>query len=139
MHMKTTRGSFDEAGQDDLDTLLTHAPRYAPPAGFAERVLAALHEDGQRQGAAPGAPLPRPWYLRPYSWGSAAAAACLAATLCLLPLLTDSHSLPADTLAVDDALLVEEVLDSIDDPDLVSAICSVSIGSYSIATGSEAH
>ncbi len=66
--MKTTRGSVDEAGflnnpqeseLDDLDTLLAHAPRYAPPAGFAERVLAALHEEE----ATAAAPLPRPWHL----------------------------------------------------------------------------
>ncbi len=125
--MNTTRGSFDEAGQDELDALLAHAPRYAPPAGFAERVMAALHE----QQEAP-APVARPFYLRPYTWATAAAA-CIAAALCLLPLLDGNDS--ADALAVDDSLLVEEVLDSIDDPDLISAICCVSTRSYSISTG----
>ncbi len=132
MRMKTTRGSLDEAAQDAaLDALLAHAPLYTPQAGFAERVLASLHEEESAT-----APLPRPWYLRPYSWASAAAAACLVATCCLLPLADNSRPLPADSLAVDDALLVEEVLDSIDDADLVSAICSVSTGAYSISTGS---
>ncbi len=124
--MKTSSASPDNIGQDDLDTLLAHAPRYAPPAGFADRVLARLHDEEETPWQT--APLPRPWYLRPYAWGSAAAAACLAATLCLLPLLNSPGELAADTLAVDDALLVEEALDAIDDPDLVTAICSVAAG-----------
>ncbi len=127
MHMKTTPGSLDDAA---LDALLAQAPRHTPAAGFVERVLASLHTEELT------APQPRPWYLRPYSWGSAAAAACLVATCCLLPLLDAFRPLPADSLAVDDALLVEEVLDSIDDADLISAICSVSTGAYSISTGS---
>ncbi len=144
--MKTTRGSFDTQGQDgwecstadELDALLALAPRYTPSAGFAERVLTALHEEEQKA-TLPVAPLPRPWYLRPYSWGSAAAAACLVATLSLLPLQEAAAPLPADSLALDDAVLVDEVLDSIDDPDLVSAICCVSAGSYSISTGRGAY
>ncbi len=130
--MKITRGSFDEVGQDDLETLLSHAPRYAPSAGFAERVIAAIHEE---EGAASTAAR-RPWYLRPYSWGSAAAAACLTASLSLLTVLETPSPQQPDALALDDALLVEAALDSIDDPDLVSAICCVSSGSYSIASGS---
>ncbi len=133
--MKNTSGSCDDVRQDELDTLLAHAPRYAPPAGFTERVMAALHEEELSAPAGRVTAPARPWYLRPYSWGSAAAAACLTAALCLFSLLTDSAPLPADALAVDDALLVDEVLDSIDDPDLVSAICSVSTGAYSISTG----
>ncbi len=117
--MKTTGGSFGETGQDELDTLLASAPRYAPSAGFAERVLAALHEEEKPLAT------PRPWYLRPYSWGSAAAA-CIAAVLALHPLFSDTRPIAADSLAVDDALLVDEALDAIADPDLVNAICSVS-------------
>ncbi len=118
--MNTSQGSNDFTGQDELDTLLAHAPRYTPPEGFAERVLAALHED-----EVPAALPQRPWYLRPYTWAGSAAAACIAATLCLFPLLSP---LQEDTFAVDDTLLVDEALNAIDDPDLVSAICSVSIG-----------
>ncbi len=122
--MKTSSDSRDDATrQDELYALLAHAPHYTPSAGLADRVITALHEE-EAYAAAP-LPLRRPWYLRPSSWGSAAAAACLVATLCLLPMQETSTSSAA--LAVDDALLVEEVLDTIDDPDLVSAICSVSI------------
>ncbi len=120
--MKTTSGSNETETLDDLDTLLSHALRYAPPADFAERVMAALHEEDK----APLPPLPRPWYLTPYTWGSAAAA-CIMAAICLLyTLKEESHLLPADAVAVDDALLVDEALAAIDDPDLISAICSVS-------------
>ncbi len=134
--MNASSARPDKAGQDTaqdaaLDALLSHAPRYAPPAGFAERVLAALHEE-----EAPAVPLTRPWYLRPYTWAGTAVAACLTASLCLLPLLEQASPLPDATLAVDDDLLVDEVLSAIDDPDLISAICSVSAGSYSISTGS---
>ncbi len=133
--MSTSPAKPDKAEQDiaqdtALNALLDYAPRYTPPAGFAERVLAALHEE-----EAPAAPTRRPWYLRPYTWAGTAAAACLTASLCLLPLLEQPSPLPDATLAVDDALLVDEVLSSIDDPDLVSAICCVSTGSYSISTG----
>ncbi len=125
--MKTTPGSIDEAEQDvELDTLLAHAPRYTPSEGFAERVLAALHEEEAE--SILSRPLPRPWYLRPYSWGSTAAAACAVACACLALLPDSSAPLAAESLAVDDALLVEEVLDTIDDPELISAICSVSNG-----------
>ncbi len=141
MHMKTTSGSQVDAEQDDLDTLLAHAPRHTPPAGFAERVLAALHEEEEQEERAQRArvTMHRPWFLRPYTWGSAAAAACLTATLCLLPLLDTPLPQAADSLALDDALLVDEALDSIDDPDLISAICSVSTGAYSITTGGGAY
>ncbi len=129
MHMKTTPRSQEDGDKlDTLDALLAHAPRYTPSAGFAERVLAALHEEEQQECPFVAVrPLPRPWYLRPYCWGSAAAAACVALLLSLLPLLEESPTeFPAESLAVDDALLVEEALDAIDDPDLISAICSVS-------------
>ncbi len=131
MQMNTTGGSFDNnkqvgthgAAPDALDTLLAHASRYTPSEGFAERVLAALHEEEKA-----AAPLPRPWYLRPYTWRSSAAAACLAATLCLLPLLNTTPAMADESLVVDDTLLIEEALDAIDDPNLVSAICSVAAG-----------
>ncbi len=130
--MKDDSASYEDTREDELDTLLTHAPRYTPPAGFAERVIAALHEEEIRATT----PQPHIWHLPPYFRRSVAAvAACLVAALCLLPWLADSPPQPTDSLALDDALLVDEVLDSIDDPDLISAICSVSTGAYSISTG----
>ncbi len=133
--MKSTPGSSVGAEFDELDALLTHAPRYAPPAGLADRVLAALHEEEAEASPLPAA---RRWYLRPYAWASTAAA-CACAAFCLLWMQESNSTLPADTLAVDDALLVDEVLDSIDDPDLISAICCVSSGTYSISTSSGAY
>ncbi len=134
-NMMTTQGSPDDAQQDvELNTLLAHAPRYTPAEGFAERVLAALHDE-----ELPLPHQPRPWYLRPYSWASAAAAACLMLVAGITLLAEGDAPLPAESLAVDDTLLVDEALDCIDDPDLISAICSVSAGAYSISTGSGAY
>ncbi len=137
--MKTSRGSVDDGEQEaKLNTLLACAPRYAPQEGLAERVLAAIHKEEatMRQDARQL----RPWCLHPYSWGGAAAAACLTLGLGIALLAGDSAStLPAESLVVDDSLLVDEVLDCIDDPDLISAICSVSGGSYSISTGAGAY
>ncbi len=116
-----------------LDALLGHASRPEPPAGFADRVLAAIHEE-----EAPVLRVRRPWYARPYAWGSAAAAAACVAVVCALNLFTGSQTSVDDSIAIEDigdAVLVDEALCSIADPDLVTALCSVSTDSYSLSSG----
>ncbi len=133
--MKTNSADIEDTA---LDALLSQAPRYMPQPGFADRVLAALHEEEEAEFAAPvfASPVRRPWYTRPYGWGSAvaAAAACLVAAVCILP-LAETQDVTANALALDDAVLVEEAFDCIEDDDLITAICCVSSGAYSISTG----
>ncbi len=116
-----------------LDALLAHASTPPPPVGLEERVLEAIRREESSlpasiRGSLATPPLrPTPWYARRRVWFSSAAAACLfAALLPFLPLGEENRT--GESLAIDDAILVDDALDLIADEELITAICSVSTG-----------
>lgn len=111
--------------QDDLrlDALLGAATTPDMPAGLADAVLNAIHRQGSVR--APRTPLYcRAWFYR----SSAAVAACVA--IGFFALWQNAPVPGTDAVVIDDAMVVDEVLDTICDDELVNAICYVSSADY---------
>ena len=107
-----------------LDELLGKATAPLPPAGLADNIMAAI-----RREEALAAYATRPWYKRVSTWAcSSAAVLCLC--VALLPLIVSTETPPANSVAIDDTMVVDEVLDNIPDDELFNAIYAVSMADY---------
>ena len=104
-----------------LDALLSKAQAPLPPAHLADNIMAAIRREEAAQAYR------RPLYKRVLPWAcSSAAVLCLCAVL--LPLLGTAEQ--QDSVAIDDTMVVEEVLENIQDDELFNAICAVSVADY---------
>ena len=106
-----------------LDTLLGKASTPLPPAGLEDNILAAIRREEAL------AAYNRPWYKRVSTWAcSAAAVLCLC--VAILPLIIPMETPQTAAVAIDDTMVVEEVLNNIPDDELFNAIYAVSIADY---------
>ncbi len=106
-----------------LDALLGKASSPLPPPGLADDIMAAICREEAL------AAYNRPWYKRISTWAcSSAAVLCLC--VAVLPLLIPMEEPSANSVAIDDTMVVEEVLDNIPDDELFNAIYAVSMADY---------
>lgn len=129
-----------ETGEDiasRLDALLAYASNPEPAPGFSDRVLAALHEaDARDEEWAKLISTSRP-YARLKHW-SAGVAACAALSLAVVGIMQHmappAPSMQEQAVSIAGEVLLEEALDTISDTELLSAIYSVSNGTYSVSS-----
>lgn len=129
---------FQEKEDAQLDQLLGMAGTPLPPEGMEDRILAAILREPVLKS--------QPWYKRSWVKVSAAAACLLLAASPLLYFVTGQTegsaavaALPAQetSVSINDDALVDAALASIEDDELVYAICCVSTGTYSVADEEE--
>lgn len=129
-----------EAGDDidqKLDELLSRASNPQPAAGFCDRVLAAIHQaDEQDVEWAKLVSASRP-YARLKHW-SAGIAACAALALSAVGIMQHmappAPSMQDQAVSIAEEVLLQEALGTISDKELLSAIYSVSNGTYSVSS-----
>lgn len=137
LHNQTTPW---EAGDDidrKLDELLARASNPQPAPGFSDRVLAAIHQaDEQDAQWAKLISSSRP-YARLKHW-SAGIAACAALALSAVGIMRHmappAPSMQDQAVSIAEEVLLEEALGTISDKELLSAIYSVSSGTYSVSS-----
>lgn len=106
-----------------LDALLGKATTPLPPPGLADDIMAAIHREEAL------AAYNRPWYKRASTWAcSSVAVLCLC--VAVLPLLIPMEEPPTNSVAIDDTMVVDEVLNNIPDDELFNAIYAVSMAAY---------
>ena len=106
-----------------LDALLGKATTPQPPPGLADDIMAAIRREEAL------ADYNRPWYKRVSTWVcSSAAVLCLC--VAVLPLLIPMDAPPTNGVAIDDTMVVDEVLNNIPDDELFNAIYAVSMADY---------
>lgn len=106
-----------------LDALLGKATTPLPPPGLADNIMAAIRREEAL------ADYNRPWYKRVSTWVcSSAAVLCLC--VAVLPLLIPMDAPPTNSVAIDDTMVVDEVLNNIPDDELFNAIYAVSMADY---------
>lgn len=106
-----------------LDALLSKATTPLPPPGLADDIMAAIRREEAL------ADYNRPWYKRVSTWVcSSAAVLCLC--VAVLPLLIPMDAPQTNSVAIDDTMVVDEVLNNIPDDELFNAIYAVSMADY---------
>ncbi len=108
-----------------LDCLLSQSAAPLPPPGLADDILAAI----RRQEAESA--YRRAWYKRATTWACGSAAAICVGLAAWQLLVTEPQT--SGHIAIDDTMVVDEVLDSIPDDDLFLAICAVSDADFPLA------